>query len=190
MQPREPINKEKKEGRTRSIHHLCFYTRALLLPSLMTTPTPPPLAAMRNEDALSGKGGKNERERNPGPLHHWPSEQSQSTASSRSLSPIRAQPFFPIFSRLFPPFIPPPSKSWGLPMSISDQCPVSRNTGSIATNYQDPPSFSNPFVRHEPLHLHIINPLSPFIITQCALNPSSRAPQHLRERGNQLKRRV
>jgi hypothetical protein len=141
MQPREPINKEKKEGRTRSIHHLCFYTRALLLPSLMTTPTPPPLAAMRNEDALSGKGGKNERERNPGPLHHWPSEQSQSTASSRSLSPIRAQPFFPIFSRLFPPFIPPPIQKLGAPNEHLRPMPSESQHGLNRNQLPRPPLF-------------------------------------------------
>jgi hypothetical protein len=137
------------------------------------------------------KGGKMREREIRGPfITGHPSRANQQRPHAPSL-PYELNPFsrfFPVFSPFSSP--PPPSKSWGLPMSISDQCPVSRNTGSIATNYQDPPSFSNPFVRHEPLHLHIINPLSPFIITQCALNPSSRAPQHLRERGNQLKRRV
>lgn len=138
----ERTNQQREKGRKNKIYPPSLFLLSSSSSSLlMTTPTPPPLAAMRNEDALSGKGGKNERERNPGPLHHWPSEQSQSTASSRSLSPIRAQPFFPIFSRLFPPFIPPPIQKLGAPNEHLRPMPSESQHGLNRNQLPRPPLF-------------------------------------------------
>ncbi|KAI9557449.1 hypothetical protein GHT06_017277 [Daphnia sinensis] len=51
-------------------------------------------------------------------------------------------------------------------MNISDQCPVSCMARTIATNYFHVPPF--PFVRQQPLHLHIPRhqsaPQTPFLL--------------------------
>lgn len=133
MQPREPINEERERKEEQDIHHLCFTAELFFL--LMTTPTQPPSAAMRNEDA---QWQQRENERNPGPSSLAIRAEPINNVLTLPPSPIRAQPFFPIFSRLLP-FHPPSHPKVG-----GSQWASPTNAQWVATRAQSQPITKNP----------------------------------------------